>query len=55
MREFDRDALAAGPVHAGLSLGWAGVLARILSGERELVRALEQFPQWLDHVATGSP
>ena len=29
--------LAAVPVHAALSLGWAGVLARILPRERELL------------------
>jgi hypothetical protein len=69
--------LAAVPVHAALSLGWAGALARILPRERELlsgaaaglaiaaldlgvigrrlpvIRALEQLPQWLDHVAYG--
>ena len=64
-------------MHAALSLGWAGALARILPREREplsgaaagpaiaaldlgvigrrvaAVRALEQSPQWLDHVAYG--
>ena len=69
--------LAAVPVHAALSLGWAGALARILPREREplsgaaaglaiaaldlgvigrrvpAIRALEQLPQWLDHVAFG--
>src|SRR4051794_1113267 len=69
--------LTAVPVHAALSLGWAGALARILPRERELlsgaaaglaiaaldlgiigrrvgaIRALEQLPQWLDHVAYG--
>jgi hypothetical protein len=69
--------LAAVPVHAALSLGWAGALSRILPRERELlsgataglaiaaldlgvvgrripaIRALEQLPQWLDHVAYG--
>ena len=69
--------LAAVPVHAAISLGWAGALARILPRGREplsgaaaglaiaaldlgvigrrvpAIRALEQLPQWLDHVAYG--